>query len=167
MGALSWSIEEGRSDSVELDGLGVILAARYSDDQQGSPWDFVLFVDARGDEPQRNALAEIFSGKLGGSALDHFPWAWKASNLLAVRAAEIELDHTPGRGWFRSNGSVELRVAYPYEGGETVTCVIPGHEREGREVVAERLRVADELLEFEFSGVCGYESTFDYRSTGD
>ncbi len=164
MGALSWSIEEGNLGDVELDGLGAILVARYGDDEPGSPWDFVLFVDARGDERQRHALAEIFTGSRGGTALDHFPWAWKASNLLAVRPAEIEVDHTPGRGWFRSNGAVDVRVAHPYEGGETVTCVIPGHEREGREIVAERLRVADELLEFEFSAVCGFESTFDYAS---
>ena len=47
--------------------------------------------------------------------------------------------------------------------GETVTCVIPGHERTGREVVAESLRVGDPELEFAFRGNCGYESDFDYQ----
>ncbi len=165
VGALSWSIDEGRSDGVDLGGLRVILVLRYSDDEAGSPWSYVLFVDARGDDRQRLALSDIFTGRRAGTAVDHFPWAWKASNLLAVRPAELEIDHRPGKGWFRSNGSVDVRIARPYEGDVTVTCVIPGHDRQGREVVAESIRVADELLEFEFSGVCGYESTFDYQST--
>jgi hypothetical protein len=43
-----------------------------------------------------------------------------------------------------------------------VTCVIPGHERPGRELVAEELSVRDAPLAFELSGRCAYESSFDY-----
>ena len=46
-----------------------------------------------------------------------------------------------------------------------VTCVIPGHHRTGSEVVAEELWVRDELLSFEYSGKCGYVSTFEYSSS--
>ena len=46
-----------------------------------------------------------------------------------------------------------------------VTCVIPGHERTGREVVAESLEVGDEQLEFSFRGNCGYESDFEYQGS--
>jgi hypothetical protein len=162
LGALSWSIDEGVADDVDLAGLGVVLALRYSDDEEGSPWTFVLYVDERGDEAQREALAEIFLGRRGGTAVDHFPWAWKPSELVAVRPTAIEIDHTPGRGWFRAGGSVRVRVSGPYAGSETVTCVIPGHERQGRELVVDELTVHDGLLDFEFSGRCAYESSFDY-----
>jgi len=47
----------------------------------------------------------------------------------------------------------------------TVTCVIPGHHRRGREVVAEELVVDDGALAFEVFGMCGYEATFEYSST--
>ena len=47
-----------------------------------------------------------------------------------------------------------------------MTCVIPGHDRSGREVVAELLRVEDGPLEFELGAKCGYEATFDYSSDG-
>jgi hypothetical protein len=40
--------------------------------------------------------------------------------------------------------------------------VIPGHERTGRELVVEELRVGTGPLDFEYAGVCAYESTFDY-----
>jgi hypothetical protein len=163
-GALSWSIEEGFADDVDLVGLGAVLATRYSDDEEGSPWTFALFVDERGDPGQREALRQIFSGALGGTVLDHFPWAWKASDPLGVEPARIEIDHTPGRGWFGAGEKVSVRVSGPYAGQETVTCVIPGHDRDGRELVVDKLKVDAGLLGFEYRGVCAYESTFDYGS---
>jgi hypothetical protein len=164
LGALSWRVEQGHADGLDLAGLGVVLATRYSDDEEGSPWSFVLYVDDRGDEGQRDALASIFTGAAPGTQVEHFPWAWKASKLIAVRPARIEIEHTPGRGWFRAGGFVEVRAARPVASGETVTCVIPGHERSGRELIAESLEVSDGELDFSFRGNCGYESDFDYRA---
>jgi hypothetical protein len=161
-GALSWRIEGGEADGVDLSGLAAVLAVHYSDDEPRSPWDYALFVDERGDEAQREALRRLFSGELGGSAVDHFPWAWKPSRPIGVSPARIEIDHTPGRGWFRAGDAVSVRVAGPYPGPESVTCVIPGHERAGRELVVGELRVGAGPLEFEYAGVCAYESTFDY-----
>jgi len=163
LGALSWQILEGHADGVALDGLGVILATRYSDDEEGSPWSFVLYLDERADERQRESLEAIFTGRVPGSQIDHFPWAWKASNQLAVRSAALEIEHVPGRGWFRAGPYVEVRVSQPYHGPETVTCGIPGHDRVGREIVAESLDVNDAALEFSFRGNCGYETDFDYK----
>jgi hypothetical protein len=163
LGALSWRIAEGHADGVDLAGLGVVLALSYSDDEEGSPWSFVLYVDDRGDDGQRAALEEIFTGRVPGSQVEHFPWAWKPSHLLAVRPAEIEIEHVPGRGWFRAGPYVYVRVAHPFEEQHTVTCVIPGHERAGREIVAESLEVSDGELEFSFRGRCGYEGDFAYH----
>jgi hypothetical protein len=162
-GALSWLIEDGSSEEVDLKGLAVLLAARYSDDVQGSPWTFALFVDELGNASQRDALGQIFSGALGGTVLEHFPWAWKASDPLGVEPARIDIDHTPGRGRFLAGDQVSVRVSRPYAGPETVTCVIPGHDREGRELVVDELRVEATPLAFAYGGVCAYESTFDYE----
>jgi len=68
-GALSWSIDAGEADGIDLAGLGVVIATRYSDDEEGSPWSFAMFVDERGNGAQRHALEEIFSGGLGGTVL--------------------------------------------------------------------------------------------------
>jgi len=165
LGALSWRIEDGRAGSVELHGLDVVLASRYHDDEPGSPWSFVLYLDERADESQLQALTDIYTGKLGGTPLKQFPWAWKESFLLAVRPVMIEIDHTHGRGWFRAGGHVEVRVREPVPDQEPVTCVISGHHQSGQEVYADALAVHDvEPLEFEFSGNCGYEANFAYSS---
>jgi hypothetical protein len=165
-GALSWQIERGSAGEVALAGLGVVLALTYSDDEPGSPWSFWLYIDKRGDEVQRDALEQIFLGRLGGTPDKQFPWAWKPSDLLGVRAVAIELEHEPGRGWFRAGGHVSVRIKSPATENSEVTCVIPGHHQPGREVHSELIEVEDGGLSFEVRDRCGYESHFAYASNG-
>jgi hypothetical protein len=55
-----------------------------------------------------------------------------------------------------------VRIRDRYAGPETVTCVIPGHERGGEELVADEFSVDDGPLRFEYQGNCGYAASFDY-----
>lgn len=162
LGALSWSIEDGQADGVPLAGLGVVLACRYEDDEPGSPWDFVLYLDQRADDEQRAALEAIFTGRRGGTPMQQFPWAFKQSNLLDVRAVPIEVEHRPRRGWFRAGEEVTVRVGDPVPDQETVTCVIPGHHQPGRELYSELIDVAAGELAFELGGRCAYQARFRY-----
>jgi hypothetical protein len=166
LGALSWVVEDGGAGEQDLAGMRVVLACRYHDDEPGSPWTFALFVDARGDERQRQALTDIFTGRLGGTPGKQFPWVFKDSTLLGVEAVDIEIDHTPGRGWFKANGKVEVRAREPVAAQETVTCVIPGHHRTGRELFSDSIEVEVNpgVLAFSLQGRCAYESTFEYSS---
>lgn len=162
-GVLSWLIEEGDAAGADLSGQPVALALRYDDDEPGSPWTWLLYLDERASEAQQEALEAIFTGRLGGDALEHFPWAWKASKPLGVRRAAIELDHTRRRQWLRIRDHVTVRIRDRHPGEAAVTCVIPGHDRGGEELVAEELRVDDAPLALDYSGTCGYAATFDYR----
>jgi hypothetical protein len=166
LGALSWMIEEGGAGDVDLAGMRVVLASRYHDDEPGSPWRFALFVDERGDQRQRGAIGDIFTGRLGGTPAKQFPWVFKAADLIAVEALEIEIDHTPGRGWFRAGGMVEVRAREPVPGQEPVSCIIPGHHRIGRELFSDSIEVDAGGLVFSVRGRCAYESTFEYSSDG-
>jgi hypothetical protein len=161
-GVLTWVIEEGAAGETDLAGLPVALAIRYDDDEPGSPWTWILYLDERADEEQLAALEAIFTGRLGGDALTHFPWAWKASQLAAVRRVAIELDHTRRRQRLRIRDHVTVRIRDRYREEATVTCVIPGHDRDGEELVADELRVDDGPLAFEYSGTCGYAASFAY-----
>jgi len=164
-GALSWRITEGAVGQVDLASLCVVLVTFYSDDEPGSPWSWVMHVDERANEEQTAVLVDVFSGRLGGTPLSQFPWAFKPSTLVGWRPAEIAIDHTPGRGVVRVEDSVEVRIRGPVEDDTTVTCVIPGHHRTGREVYAELLRAElEDPLHFEATGNCGYESSFAYGS---
>ena len=165
LGALNWQIVEGHADR---DGplrprrrAGHPLQRRRG----GNALELDPLPGRARHAEQHRALEEIWTGRAAGDQIDHFPWAWKASYLLGVKPARIEVDHTPRRGWFRVKDAISVRISGPYPGDETVTCGIPGHERSGEEVIAEELRVDDEALRFEFSGVCGFEADFDYRSS--
>ena len=162
LGVLSWVIEDGEADGVDLSGLPVAMATRYSDDEEGSPWTWALYLDERATDEQRAALEGIYTGARGGDALAHFPWAWKDSTLVAVRPVAIEVDHTRRRQRLRVRDRVSVRIRDRFDGPETVSCVIPGHERTGEELVADELIVEDGPLAFSYRGTCGYGSTFDY-----
>jgi hypothetical protein len=162
LGVLSWLIEEGHANETDLAGLPVALALRYSDDEPGSPWTWALYLDARAADEQRVALEDIFSGRLGGDAATHFPWVWKASERIAVRRVEIDVDHAQRRQLLRIRDHVSVRIRDRYEGPETVTCGIPGHDRMGEELVTDELVVEDGTLAFSYRGTCGYGTTFDY-----
>lgn len=161
-GVLSWLIEQGAAAGTDLSGLAVVLAVRYDDDEPGSPWTWFLYLDERASEEQEEALEGIFTGRLGGDALTHFPWAWKSSTLVGMRRVGIEIDHTRRRQWLRVRDHVTLRIRDRYAGQEAVTCVIPGHDREGEELVADELEVDDGPLSFVYRGTCGYASSFAY-----
>src|SRR5262249_50250234 len=137
-------------------------ASRYHDDEPGSPWSYVLYLDERANNGQRAVLEAIYTGALGGDALNHFPWAWKDATCLAVRPVEIEASHAPRPQWLRMRDDVSVRVRGRHGGPESGTCVIPGHDRSGEELVADELQVSDGLLQFEYRGNCGYSGTFDY-----
>jgi len=79
-----------------------------------------------------------------------------------VRVAAIAVDHTRRRQWLRIRDHVSVRIRDRYRGSETVTCAIPGHDRDGEELVSDELHVDDGPLNFHYRGVCGYGTTFAY-----
>jgi Protein of unknown function (DUF1326) len=163
-GVLSWLVREGHSDGVELDGLAAAFTVRYDDDEPGSPWSFVVHVDARGTPEQREALAAILTGQLGGDDVLRLPWVRKPSHELAVRASAIELRHGPDGHELRVGSSIELSATQPVETDERVACGIPGYDIAGAEYYADRLLVHDEPFEWELAGNCAFVSTFSYSS---
>ena len=58
---------------------------------------------------------------------------------------------------------VTVRIRDRFDGEATVTCVIPGHDRDGEELVADELRRRRRPASpSSYRGVCGYGSTFSY-----
>lgn len=159
-GVLSWVIDDGDADSVDLSGLPVAISFHYSGNEPGSPWTWILYLDQRASSNQRAALEAIFTGRLGGDAVPHFPWI--EDEVVEVHVAEISVDHAPRRQllWVRDQVTVRIHDRYP--GDETVTCVIPGHEQAGEELVADELAVKTGPFDFSYTGVCGYAAGFDY-----
>ena len=157
-GLLTWKIRSGRAGATDLSGLAVALACRYHDDEPGSPWSIVLYLDERADERQRDALKRIYLGRAGGERVLRLPWVRKPSMLLDIRTSSIEF----APGVVRVGERATIRAKRPVEDERTVTCVIPGHEESGHELYADELAVHDDPFDYVLQGNCAYRSQFHY-----
>ena len=162
--ALSWHIEDGNAGGINLSGLSVVLAGTYNDDEPGSPWRVVLYVDENGSDRQQQTLADIFLGRAGGDTFKNF--ARLIGEVYAVRPARVNLDHTPNKESMSVGDYVSVRTAESFQTELPVTCGIPGHHQQGQEIIADTFRVEDTDLQWEVIGRCGYASEFSY-SSGD
>ena len=160
--ALSWHITEGLADGLDLGNLSVVLAGSYNDDELGSPWRVILYVDERGDAQQQQALADIFLGRAGGDTRRNF--ATIIGEVYAIRAARIALEHSPKQEKMEVKGYVSAATAEAALTDQPVSCGIPGHDRPGQEIVADHFRVDDENLKWEVNGRCGFATDFAYSS---
>ena len=152
-GALSWRVDEGWVDDVDLAGTGAVMTFEYDDGEPGSPWRLVLHVDAP------DALGDILLGRLGGKHVETLPWVRKPTVAIEVRPARIAF----GDGEIRAGEAVRLRATTPFETESTVSCVVPGHDRPGTELVNDEVVVADGTFAFELHGTCAFRRDFDYR----
>jgi hypothetical protein len=157
---LSWHITTGTAGSFDVSGLHVALAGRYLDDEPGSPWTLVLYVDETGGAEQRNALEAIFLGRAGGERILRLPWVRKPSFVVGVRPSRIEFDGESVRVADRAL----IRTTRPVENQDDVRCVVPGYEEQGTELYADELAVHDAPFDFTLEGNCAYRSVFHYSS---
>ena len=161
-GALGWLVDEGYADDVDLSGLAVAFVIHYDDDEPRSPWTLVVHVDERGDDRQRDALAEIMLGERGGEQLLRLPWVSKPRNLVAVRPSAIRIEHGKGGYHLEVGESVALTATQPVA-AEGVRCGIPGYDQPGVELTADTFTVDDEPFSWELAGNCAFASAFDYH----
>jgi hypothetical protein len=161
-GTLSWHITSGEADGLDLSGLGIALSLRYFDDEPGSPWSVILYVDDRANPRQFDALADIFLGRAGGTPLHNF--AASIGTVHAIRAAHIKLDHRSQHQEIVISDMVTVRAADDVDSDVPVACGIPGFEYPGQEVRSEVLRSSDAPLVWEVRGRCGFASVFSYSS---
>jgi hypothetical protein len=158
-GLLSWSILRGECDGCDLSGRRVAMAIAYDNDEPGSPWRIVLYVDEDASPAAEAALQAIFSGRAGGT----IRFTSEIGDVVAMRKAAIELDHRKGRELIAVRGfaSGEVERAMSVDG--TVTCGIPGHDRLGVESIS-RSEVRDGPLSWSYEGRCGFATDFEYHS---
>ena len=159
---LSWRIMKGSFGTLALDGLNVIMAGSYRDDEPGTPWRIALYLDDRASAEQHRALAAIFTGRAGGTALRNF--GARITEIYAVRRANIELDHRRHYWSMRADNYVVVRGATPVESPLALSCSVPGHDRPGEELRTEVMQVNDSPLHWGVQARCGFATSFAYHS---
>lgn len=117
-GLVAWHIDEGRYGELSLDGLNVVVALHTPGAMAEGNWKVVLYLDAAGDETQREALGRVFGGEAGGhpAVLASF-----IAEVLGVESVPIHYETT--------EGGVRLRL------GETAGAVVHANEGQNGELV--------------------------------
>ena len=160
-------IHQGYFGFTDLKGLHVALAGYFKKNESlvdgaRHPWHVILYVDELATPEQSSALADIFLGRAGGTPIENYAGA--IGEVFAIKAARIELDHTPGKERLRVGESIWAATARAFPTAEPMTCGIPGHDRPGMELVATLMRVEDAPFHWAFSGRCGFSTDFEFRS---
>ena len=89
---LSWHVRTGNADGTDLSNRSVAMAGFYDDDEAGSPWRVVLYIDEEAGEPAFEALKLIFLGRAAGNIL----FTSHIAEVIGVRRAAIALQHAKG-----------------------------------------------------------------------
>jgi hypothetical protein len=116
--------------------------------------DAVLHIDGPGE------LGDILLGRLGGEHMRTLPWVRKYNESVEVRSARI----TFGDGDVRVGKAIRLHATRPVETDSSVSCIVPGHDRAGTELVNDEVIVNDPPFAFELHGTCAFTRDFDYSS---
>ena len=151
-GVLSWRVDEGEAGGVDLSGSGALMTYTYDDDEPGSPWTLVLHIDGP------DVLADVLLGRLGGGHVLTLPWVRKPTASVEVRKTRIEF----GDGEARAGDGIILRATRLFETDSAVSCIVPGHDRPGTELINDEVVVHDPPFDFELRGTCAFRRDFDY-----
>ena len=160
--AIGWKVDAGHYGEIDLSGRRVVMVGYWDEDERGSPWRVGVYVDEGAREDQRELLAGIVTGRRGGSPARQY--AGGISEVIFVEPATAELDYERGNHRIQMRDHVEARSAGRYETESTVSCGVPGHDREGYEVIMDVLKVSGGAFDFAFDRRCGFAASFDYRS---
>jgi len=157
---LSWVIDDGHVNGRGLSGLSAVMVGSYSDDEEGSPWRVMLFVDEDADETRQGDLADVFLGRIGGDT--HRLYGRVIRDVTMVRPAAIGLVHEPGRWRIGIDTFVEVRSTLEADSDGPVSCGITDFAP-GTEMISDVLTVAVPPYEWNLRERCSFESAFVYR----
>ena len=86
-GGFAWHIEDGEFNGVVLNGLNFAFLHATPGIMSEGNWTAAIYVDERADQPQREALGEILSGKIGGPMENYMALI---GNFLGIKYVPID-----------------------------------------------------------------------------
>ena len=90
-GGWTWHVETGAVDDVPLDGLNFSVLAKWPGAIHQGNGEAVILVDDRADAQQRDAIAALVSGKIGGP-WGVLGWTWPTIHGPKPVAYEVTVD---------------------------------------------------------------------------
>ena len=129
-GSLTWHIEKGNVNGVDVSGLTIAVLAHVPGNILKGNWRAVVYVDDKATPKQQEALLNVWTGKLGGPIAD---LAKLIGEVVAVERVPITVKVEKGKGSVKIGKAMEAEMA-PFQGAtgqpttlhDTVFTTIPG-----------------------------------------
>ncbi len=163
---VGWHVDEGQFDGTSLDGLNIALAILSPGHMLEVQWQVALYLDDRASEPQRQALATIFSGQAGGHPAR---LANHIGQVLGAGPASIEFETTGKRTSMTIAGIADVAISAIAGQGDG-EATVQGHPlgiAPGFAAVvshSEHLTYDDYGMQWELSEKNGFYSPFEYAA---
>lgn len=94
-GTLAWKIDQGTVNAVDVSGLTICALCHIPGNILKGDWKVVVYVDDRASPEQKQALLDVWTGKLGGPVAD---LVQLVGEVIAVKDAKIVAHVREGRG---------------------------------------------------------------------
>jgi hypothetical protein len=129
-GVLAWHYDEGQINGIDVAGRTFVILTHIPGNILKGNWRIVAYVDEGASDDQRNALLDMWTGKLGGPVGD---LAALVGEILGVEQVPITFQVEAGKGSLKIGDAVEAELA-PYTGAtgkqttlhDTIFTTIPG-----------------------------------------
>jgi hypothetical protein len=111
---VAWHIDTGSINGLDVSGRTIALINHIPGNILAGKWQVVFFVDDRATPEQHEALANVFTGKLGGPLAD---LTGLFGEVVAIERLPITHTVTDGRGVLQIGSVVDAELA-PFTGPE-------------------------------------------------
>jgi len=130
LATLAYHVDSGTIDGVDVSGLTLGMVTNIPGNVLAGNWRVIFYVDDRATPEQGKALADVFSGQLGGP-LEQF--GQLMGEVVAVERAPIVFEIAKGKGHIRIGTTAKAEIE-PFVGAtgqsttvqDTVFSTIPG-----------------------------------------
>ena len=130
-GLLGWHVDKGKVEGVDVAGRTLIMLCHIPGNILKGNWKVRVYVDEDATEEQKNALLNVWSGKLGGPIAD---MAGLVGEIVSVEQVPITFEVQGVNGTVKvGDGIIEASLA-PFKGAtgketalhDTIFTTIPG-----------------------------------------
>jgi hypothetical protein len=127
---LAWHYEKGTINGIDVAGRTFVILTHIPGNILKGNWRIVGYIDDGASDDQRNALLDMWTGKLGGPVKD---LAALVGEVLGVEQVPIKFEVESGRGRLQIGDAIQAELV-PYSGAtgkqttlhDTVFTTIPG-----------------------------------------
>jgi hypothetical protein len=164
----AYHIDRGLVGDLDVSNLSVVQVNQIPGNVLAGNWRAVFYIDDRATPAQREAVLNVFGGKLGGPLADV---ASLVGERVAIHSVPIEHRVEDGKGTLRVGQVVAAEMA-PYTDAngrsttihDTVFSTIPGSPAYLAKASQHRVTIPEHGMVWEFSGRNAIQGDFHFEA---